>query len=50
MLDEATLAAIGAALPAGSEAVFVEGAGHIVPAEKPERYNELVLRFLAKNI
>lgn len=50
VLDEDTLAAIGAALPEGSEAVFVEGAGHIVPAEKPDRYNELVLRFLSKKI
>ncbi|MEV0146259.1 MULTISPECIES: alpha/beta hydrolase [unclassified Nonomuraea] len=50
VLDEATLTAIGEALAEGSEAAFVEGAGHIVPAEKPERYNELVLRFLRKAI
>ncbi|GAB2752501.1 alpha/beta fold hydrolase [Amycolatopsis magusensis] len=48
VMDEATLTAIGAALSEGSEAAFVEGAGHIVPAEKPERYNELVLAFLGK--
>ncbi|MEW9554865.1 alpha/beta fold hydrolase [Nonomuraea sp. NPDC050783] len=47
-MDEVTLTAIRAALPAGSEAAFVEGAGHLVPAEKPDRYNELVLRFLAR--
>lgn len=50
VLDEATLAAIGAALPEGSEAAFIEGAGHIVPAEKPVEYNERVLRFLNKAI
>ncbi|WP_084773365.1 alpha/beta fold hydrolase [Nonomuraea candida] len=50
VMDEASLAAIRAALPDGSEAAFVEGAGHIVPAEKPEQYNELVLRFLKKAI
>ncbi|MFB4317308.1 alpha/beta fold hydrolase [Actinomadura sp. 21ATH] len=53
VMDRGTLDAIGAALAESnehSEAAFVEGAGHIVPAEKPDRYNELVLGFLAKKI
>ncbi|MER5427276.1 alpha/beta fold hydrolase [Streptosporangium roseum] len=50
VLDEETMAAIRAALPDGSEAAFLEGVGHIVPVEEPDRYNELVLRFLQKTI
>ncbi|GAA2119423.1 alpha/beta fold hydrolase [Actinomadura alba] len=50
VLDEADLAAIGASLSKGSEAAFIEGAGHLVPAEKPAEYNARVLQFLGKDI
>lgn len=49
VLDEATLTAIGASLSEGSEAGFIDGAGHLVPAEKPVEYNARVLEFLNKN-
>ena len=45
-LDQDALNTIGAALSKGSQTAFVEGAGHIVPAEKPDEYNARVLRFL----
>ncbi|MFD7645818.1 alpha/beta fold hydrolase [Kitasatospora sp. NPDC059795] len=44
--DEA-LAAIVEALPAGSHAEVVQGAGHIGLVEKPDEVNGLILRFLA---
>ncbi|MBC2874370.1 MULTISPECIES: alpha/beta fold hydrolase [Streptomyces] len=50
VLDEAGLARIGASLSKGSEAAFIEGAGHLVPAEKPAEYTERVLAFLAKEV
>ncbi len=48
-LDAASLAAIGESLSEGSETDFIDGAGHIVPAEKPEAYNARVLAFLSKD-
>ncbi|MEU9826310.1 alpha/beta fold hydrolase [Micromonospora chersina] len=49
-LDQAALDEIEAALPEGSEAHFIQGAGHIVPAEKPDEYNARVIAFLQKDV
>ncbi|MEV5376083.1 alpha/beta hydrolase [Streptomyces nondiastaticus] len=50
VMDAEDLAAVGASLSPGSEAAFIQGAGHLVPAEKPVEYNERVLRFLGKEM
>lgn len=31
----------------GSELVVFEGCGHLTPREKPEEFNEVLVRFLA---
>lgn len=46
VLDQAGLDAIGSLLSEGSRTAFIEGAGHLVPAEKPADYNARVLEFL----
>ncbi|GAA3661812.1 alpha/beta fold hydrolase [Nonomuraea antimicrobica] len=49
-MDEASLTAIRESLADGSETDFIQGAGHIVPAEKPDAYNARVLQFLKKAV
>ena len=46
MLDDANLAQIGALLAKGSDATWVDGAGHFVLVERPAEVNRRILRFL----
>ncbi|MEV0582057.1 alpha/beta hydrolase [Nonomuraea sp. NPDC050310] len=48
VLDQADLDAIGRLLSEGSQTAFIQGAGHLVPAEKPAEYNARVLEFLKR--
>lgn len=47
-IDDAVLAQVGAILAKGSEAVFVDGAGHHLFVERPDEVNGRVLAFLAQ--
>ncbi|HEY0949001.1 alpha/beta hydrolase [Nocardioides sp.] len=47
-LTEEDLAMIEKSLAPGSEAHLIQGAGHIVPAEKPDDYNRRVIDFLTR--
>lgn len=47
-LTQDDLATIAASLAPGSEAHFIEGAGHLVPAEKPVEFNRHVVDFLTR--